>query len=87
VDLGPTTDLNYLILFGTGIRNRTDLSAVSVMVGEIEGRVEYAGPQNQYMGLDQVNLAVPHDLKGRGIVDVTLLVDGKPANKLQVQFR
>src|SRR5262249_53201987 len=43
LDGGPT----YLLLFGTGIRNRSALTAVDVTIGDVHARVEYAGSQNQ----------------------------------------
>jgi len=87
IDLGAPTDSVYLTLFGTGIRNRTTLTAVSVVIGGLNARVDYVGPQNQYVGLDQVNVLLPHELAGRGTVDLLLSVDSKPANRVQVAFR
>ena len=87
IDLGAPTDSVYLTLFGTGIRNRTTLTAVSVVIGGLNARVDYAGPQSQYVGLDQVNVLLPHELAGRGTVDLLLSVDSKPANRVQVAFR
>jgi uncharacterized protein (TIGR03437 family) len=55
LDLGKATDQVYLILYGTGIRGNSGLSAVALSVGGISVPVRYAGPQNQYEGLDQVN--------------------------------
>ncbi|MBI3281058.1 MAG: hypothetical protein HYZ57_14580, partial [Acidobacteria bacterium] len=42
----------YLSLFGTGIRHRSSLAAVSATLGGKALPVLYAGPQNQYAGLD-----------------------------------
>jgi uncharacterized protein (TIGR03437 family) len=74
----------YVILYGTGIRNRTSLSAVSATIGGVNARVEYAGAQGQFVGLDQVNLAVPPQVAGRGVVDVVLTVGSRTANPVQV---
>ncbi len=87
LDLGGSLDRNYLLLYGTGIRRRSALTAAGVVIGGENGVVEYAGPQNQYAGLDQVNVLIPGDLKGRGIVDVLLTVDGKPANAVQIALK
>ena len=46
-------------MFATGIRNRTSLSNVSVKIGDFDTFVEYAGPQGEYAGLDQVNVRLP----------------------------
>jgi uncharacterized protein (TIGR03437 family) len=58
-----------------------------VTVGGLNARVTYAGPQNQYVGLDQVNILLPHELAGRGTVDVVLTADSKPSNTVQIAFR
>jgi uncharacterized protein (TIGR03437 family) len=87
IDLGEPLDRTYLVLFGTGIRNRSSVSAVAVVIGGENARVEYAGPQPEYPGLDQVNLLIPPDLKGRGVVEVSLTVDSRTANPVQVSIR
>jgi uncharacterized protein (TIGR03437 family) len=38
-------------------------------------------------GLDQVNVAVPRTLIGRGEVDIVLAVDGKAANTVRVNIK
>ena len=87
IDLGLPTDSVYLLLFGTGLRNRTSVSGVGAVIGGTNARVEYAGPQNQFVGLDQVNVLLPRELAGRGTVAVALTVDSKPANQVQIAFR
>ncbi len=87
LDLGPETDRLYLQLYGTGIRGRSSLSAVSARIGGVDAPVEYAGPVAGFTGLDQVNLRVPRSLAGRGEVDIVLIVDGKSANTVKVDIR
>jgi len=82
VDLGPETDQVFLILFGTGWRFRSSLSAVSCTVGGMASEVTYAGPQGEIKGLDQANVRLSRTLAGRGTVDIVLIVDGRGANKL-----
>jgi len=77
----------YLILFGTGLRNNTDLTKVSVTIGGEHARVLYAGPQNQYPGMDQINVVIPGDLAGQGVVDVVVTVAGKTANTVTMQIQ
>lgn len=86
IDLGPAGDEVFLILFGTGVRNRTALAAVTAQVGGADVPVLFAGPQG-LAGLDQLNLALPRSLAGRGEVSVAVTVDGKPANIVQVVIR
>ena len=77
----------YLILYGTGLRSRSNLANVRARIDGIETAVEYAGAQGQYAGLDQLNLRLPRSLSGRGEVTVELLVDEKPANLVRVQIK
>jgi uncharacterized protein (TIGR03437 family) len=85
--LGAPAANMYLELFGTGIRGRSSLSAVSATIGGVTAPVQYAGPVGGFTGLDQVNLAVPTSLAGRGEVDILLTVDGKVANPVKVNFK
>lgn len=87
IDLGPATDQVYLVLYGTGIRNRLSLSAVSVTIGGLPATVGYAGAQGEYAGLDQINVLLPRTLAGRGAVDLLLTADGQAANTVQVNVK
>jgi uncharacterized protein (TIGR03437 family) len=87
IDLGLSTDQVYLQLYGTGIRGRTSLGAVTAKIGGVDGPVEYAGPVAGMSGLDQVNVHVPRTLIGRGDVDLVLTVDGKTANTVRVSIK
>jgi uncharacterized protein (TIGR03437 family) len=75
-----------LVLYGTGIR-RAGLSSVRVDIGGIAAAVHYAGPQFQYEGLDQVNVAIPASLAGRGAVSVRLHADGETSNAVSISIR
>jgi uncharacterized protein (TIGR03437 family) len=77
----------YLLLYGTGIRHVSSLAGVAVKVGNIDVPVQYAGAQNQFVGLDQVNVRLPATLQGRGQLVVTVTVDGQTANMAQLSFR
>ena len=67
IDFGAGSDSVYLILFGTGLRNRASQADVSATVGGQSVPVVYAGAQFQYAGLDQVNLGpLPAALAGSG---------------------
>jgi uncharacterized protein (TIGR03437 family) len=87
IDFGAEGETVYLSLFGTGIRNRSTLTAVSATAGGLNATVTYAGPQPQYVGLDQVNVVLPRELAGRGAVDVVITVDGRAANPVLVIAR
>jgi uncharacterized protein (TIGR03437 family) len=87
IDLGPEGEQVFLILYGTGIRFRSSLSAVSVTLGGISAPVSYAAEQGGLAGLDQVNVQLPRTLVGRGEVVVALIADGKAANSVRVSIK
>jgi uncharacterized protein (TIGR03437 family) len=87
IDLGPAADQVFLQLYGTGVRGRSSLTAVTATIGALAVPVEYVGPVAGMVGLDQVNLRVPRSLIGRGEVDVVLTIDGKTANTVRVNIR
>ena len=86
VNLGVDTP-TYLSLYGTGIRNRSSLSGVSVTIHGLSVPVLYAGAQGFDVGLDQVNVAVPLGLRGSGESDLVLTVDGQTANTVRVNVQ
>ena len=77
----------YLILFGTGWRNRESLGSVAASLGGTAAQVLYAGPQSDFAGLDQINLLLPASLAGRGEVNLELSVGGKTANRVVANFK
>lgn len=87
IDLGPEGDLIILNLYGTGFRYRSALSAVSVKIGGVDVMINYAGPQLQLVGLDQINAFIPRSMAGRGEVDVVVMVDGKAANVVKINIK
>jgi uncharacterized protein (TIGR03437 family) len=86
VDFGAEEDRVVLVFYGTGLRGVRDRSSVTAAVAGRTLPVEYAGPQPTYPGLDQVNLELPRDLRGRGEVAVTFTVDGKGANPILIDL-
>jgi uncharacterized protein (TIGR03437 family) len=86
LDLGGANEEVFLVLFGTGVRNRQTLSTVSAKIGGIEAPVLAAEPQG-LAGLDQINVRLPRNLSGRGEVDVVLTVDGKAANTVRINIK
>jgi len=93
IDLGPATDLVYLIIPATGIRNRSSLEHVSLHFAAYSNigdwPVAYAGPQGEYAGLDQVNVPLRRFPPGTAPEDgvaVQMLVDGKLSNGLYLEF-
>jgi uncharacterized protein (TIGR03437 family) len=87
INLGSSTDQAYLVLFGTGIRGAGGASAVTATVGNTACNATYAGPQNTYFGLDQVNVELPHSLAGSGTVNVVITAAGETANTVTVDIQ
>lgn len=77
----------YLVLYGTGIRNRSSLTNVTANINGLNAPILYAGPQSTYQGLDQVNLELPASLTGSGTVNIVLTVDGQTANVVTVDIQ
>lgn len=86
IDLGPSTDIVALIVFGTGFRGAQQ-SAVTSTIGGTEAQVLFTGAQGSLAGLDQANILIPPSLAGRGLVDVVLTVNGGAANKVQINIQ
>ncbi len=85
---------NYVVLFGTGIRNATALNpgdengvaeSMRVTIDGLEARVLYAGAQRQYVGLDQINVELPASLPGGARrVEVVITLNGSEANRVTI---
>ncbi|MBK9313320.1 MAG: hypothetical protein IPM55_03565 [Acidobacteria bacterium] len=84
IDMTQAGDQIYLILYGTGIRFRSDLPAVKLFWGDLMTGVLYAGPQGDFVGLDQINVLIPPELTTRGQITIKLEVDGKLSNPLTI---
>jgi uncharacterized protein (TIGR03437 family) len=78
----------FLVLYGTGIRNRTSLANIFCTIGGIKVQPTYAGPDGGGIpGLDQVNVPLPIKLRGRGAVSVMLTADGDESNTVTIDLR
>jgi uncharacterized protein (TIGR03437 family) len=86
INLGVDTP-TYLELYGTGIRNLSSLSNVSVTINGVSVPVLFAGAQGADVGLDQVDVAVPLSLRGTGETNLVLTVDGQAANAVRVNIQ
>lgn len=81
---GLESDDLILVLFGTGIRGR---STVRAWIGGVQAEVLSEGPDPDYPGLDQVRARIPKEVAGRGLVQVELMVDSRPANRVTIDVR
>ena len=87
VDFGPDTDQLSLLVYGTGIRNRSSLSNVRATIGAEDVMVEYAGAEGETPGVDRVKLRLPRSLAHIGAVELQLAVDGIAANAVPFNFK
>ena len=87
IEFGAESDQVFLILYGSGWRNRSALSATTVRVAGVALPPLYLGAQGSLVGLDQINVLLPRTLAGRGNAKIELIVDGQIANAVTVNFR
>ena len=74
-----------LVLFGTGVRGAAQ-GTVHVLIGGIDAQVYYAGAQPDYIGLDQINVAVPASLQGHGVVDLVVTIGSVTSNVVNIEL-
>ena len=80
INLG--TDQIFLILYGTGIRHATNVTAT---VGGLNVPVAYAGAQGAFVGEDQVNVGpLPLSLAGMGKANIVVTADGVATNTVNL---
>jgi uncharacterized protein (TIGR03437 family) len=77
----------FLSFYGTGIRGRSSLAKVIVTIGSVTVPAQYAGPQPQFPGLDQVNVPLSLSLRGAGEVNVFVTVDGVSSNAVKINVK
>lgn len=87
VEVGQSGEQVFLLLYGTGVRQRTSLAAISVTVGGLAAPVSFAGAQGELTGLDQINVRLPAELAGRGEVTVSLRIGDAQANPVQLKIK
>jgi len=87
IDLSDGSEQVFLILFGTGLRNRSALANVRAKIGSENAQVSYAGSQGLLAGLDQVNLRLLPTLRGSGNISVELVMDGRAANHVMINVK
>ncbi len=87
IDLGAATDTTIVVFFGTGLRKASSLANVRATIGGVDAPVQFAGPQNEFVGLDQLNVQVPQSLRGRGEASVVFSVDGQQTNPVTINLR
>jgi uncharacterized protein (TIGR03437 family) len=85
ISLGPSTEQIYLEMYGTGIRNASNVTAA---VGGLNVPVLYAGPAPGFAGEDQVNIGpLPQSLTGAGSLNIVVTAGGQAANAVNVTIQ
>jgi uncharacterized protein (TIGR03437 family) len=79
----PTGGNLRLIIFSTGVRNAGVLSVTS---GGRALTVESKAQTQNMLGMDEIHVLVPADLRGAGKVDLVLRADGRDSNPATVEF-
>ncbi|MGH9766270.1 MAG: hypothetical protein ACREAB_02450, partial [Blastocatellia bacterium] len=94
IDLGAPDDQVFLICFGTGLsawssdqKPLPPFMGLKATVEEAQVEATYAGPQDEFMGLDQINLRLPRSLAGSGEVEVAITVNGIRSNVVRVKIK
>lgn len=75
-----------LELWTTGL-DAADATTVQATIGGQDATVLYAGPQNYYPGVDQVNIVIPQSLAGAGNVPVVVTAGGVTSNTVNVTIQ
>jgi len=73
--------------FGTGIRGAGGASGVSCSIHGVSVPVQFAGPQPAFLGLDQINVALPLSLKGSGQSEVIVTAEGLASNAVLINIQ
>ncbi len=84
IDVGTPELPAFLILFCTGSVN-APAGSVKAVIGGIEVPVTPLLAPG-FFGLDQINLQIPFELKGRGIVDLSIVANGVSSNSVLVNM-
>ena len=86
IDLGPSTDRVFLVLYGTGFRGRnTQTEIVTARLGGIAATV--LSVDKVGVGLDQISVEIPRSLNGSGAIKVLIsITGGLTANETEIQL-
>src|SRR5262249_5307099 len=87
IDLGGENDQVVLVLYASGARRRSDLSAVKASIGGLELQPSFVGPAPGFIGLDQLNIPLSKNLAGRNVVDVSVRADGVRSNIVKIAVK
>ena len=84
IDVGTDQQPAFLILYATGLRNAPG-GSTRVIIGGVEVPVTPAAAPG-FTGLDQINVQLPTSLRGRGVVELTIVSNGISSNPVSVSI-
>jgi uncharacterized protein (TIGR03437 family) len=84
VVIGPEGERVFLVLFGTGFRHNSGISAVAAILDGLRLPATFAGAQGNLTGVDQLNIELAQSLKGRGQVILNCTINGRAANPVSI---
>jgi uncharacterized protein (TIGR03437 family) len=85
-DVGNESQFHTLVIYATGIRNSL---SVQVKVGDATFFPSYSGPQQQFPGLDQINIGLSRDLAEKQNLEISIVTTNLTtveSNKSTVSF-
>ena len=95
LDFGTKQSPTFLVLYATGLRGAPDTVANDpvpglknvaesciVTIQGVPARVDYAGRQPDFFGLDQINVVLPPELSGLGILNVRVEIKSGQTSRI-----
>ncbi|MBS1810680.1 MAG: hypothetical protein JST84_21125 [Acidobacteria bacterium] len=95
LDAGTVQKPTTLVLYATGLRGAPNTVAndpapgltnvaesCTVTIQGVPAKIDYAGPQPEYFGLDQINVVIPPELSGWGILNVRVEIKSGAVSRL-----
>ncbi|MBI1763386.1 MAG: IPT/TIG domain-containing protein [Acidobacteria bacterium] len=95
INLGPTGERVFLILFLCGIRGLPNSDGnsgngvaenVRVLIGGIEQTPIFANKQGGLVGVDQINVEIPRELLGRGKIKTAVIGGGLSSLEVEIEI-
>ncbi|MDP8978954.1 MAG: hypothetical protein M3O35_00025 [Acidobacteriota bacterium] len=87
VDLGQPGDVAALVLYASGLRHLDSAASVAIFAGDQRLPVQYAGAQDVYRGVDQINVNLPAQLRGAGPIALRVVVQGLSSNSVMLNIK
>ncbi|HEX4951213.1 MAG TPA: hypothetical protein VFZ34_31440 [Blastocatellia bacterium] len=95
LDAGTKQRPTFLVLYASGVRGAPDTVAndpipslknvaesCNVTIQGVPARVDYAGRQPDFFGLDQLNVVIPPELSGLGILNVRVEIKSGQTSRI-----